>query len=173
MTLKIDIKSDIRAVERHLFDTQKRKLPSAISGALNKTNTGIITDGVRAVSDETGITPQRRLRRRIVSPRALRATRRRLKAAGLILFDYVPEIYLVPEGVKARRAAQGRNKFLARMPQGHLGLFRRKTDKRLPIKEFLVDISSRVVPEMKEVVNHAGKTRWPKEFRRAMARVLR
>ena len=172
MSLKINVKADIRGFRMDLKRLKRNVVPEAAAVALNRTNRGVRTDGVRAISHQTGI-QQKRVRRRLFIPKKFLAHKGNLSTGGLSLFNYVPEIWELPAGIKVRRARQGPNKFLAKMPTGHVGFYRRKRNRRLPIGEYLIDIGLRVARIMDEVISRAAVVRWPVEFDRAMKRRLR
>lgn len=170
----LNVRTDLKAVERDLNRVQKQVVPKLAAQALNRTNRGIRTDIVRALSGGLNIKPAKRVRRRILIPkgRDFVATAQRLRAGGLFLFQYVPEIYTL-KGARAKKQAQGPNRFLADMPNGHLGLFRRKSKSRLPISEFLVDLSPRAESIIDQLIQTKGAERWKKEADRLLIRALK
>jgi hypothetical protein len=171
VTATLSVRGDIRAVLRDLKHLERTVVPRATATALNRTNERVRTQIVKGLSGSLGIL-QKRVRRRVILPRALRATRHKLTASGLTLFTFVPEIYRL-RTVEARREAQGPNRFIATMPSGHVGLFRRRGPTRLPIQEILIDLSARTAREAAAVVNTQGRGLFRTEFARALRRHLR
>lgn len=177
----IRVQADVRAVERDLKLIARDLVPTAAAQGLNRTNKGLRTDIVRAIASHFGIRPLKRVRRRVAIPRKPEfvAGKGRLRAAGLILFAYLPEIYLVGGGVRARRAAQGPNRFVmtttdkAGTGKPHVGLFERKGTKRLPVREILRNITPEARQITDKVLETRGADRWRQEFHAALANQLR
>lgn len=174
MTFGIDVRADLREVRRDLRRLRDEDVPRAAATALNRTNRRVRTAVVRKLAGDLGVRPQRRIRRRVLIPRGagFRATRRHLVAGGLVLLAFVPEIWTIPSGARARRAAQGANKFIATMPSGHTGLFRRRGNRRLPIAEYLLDLSVRARTTVDRVLESDGARFFRAEFERAGRRII-
>lgn len=175
--MKLDVKQDVRAVVRDLNKVQDDIVPKATATALNRTNRGVRTDVVRALAATMPNATQKRVRRRVLIPKGqpeFIATKRRLRAGGLILFRWFPEIYTIPKGKKAAKNAEGTNKFVQEMPgKGHRGLFRRSGSKRYPIKEFMVDLSFRASAETDRVLETKGAARFKKALEGQLKRHLK
>jgi len=80
-----EIRGVLRGVKR--LETGSRRLVASI---LNRQRTQSRTRITRAVQSATGISPQRRIRRRILLPRAGRARPDSLDAGALMLLKYTP-----------------------------------------------------------------------------------
>ena len=176
----IRVSADVRAVQRDLRHVAVELVPSAAAQALNRTNKGLRTDITRAIASHYGIKPIKRVRRRVVIPRTpqFTASKRNLHAGGLLLFAFLPE-YWTAGGKRGARAAQGPNKFVATMPNGYTGLWRRKPGRsrystgNLKIRERLIDITPQARRLCDDVLETRGGVRWVKEFDRALGNQLR
>lgn len=172
--LKLDVRGDFKAVTKDLDRVHRNLVPKAMSQALNRTNKGVVTDVVRALSRDLGI-QQKKIRRRVKIPKspAFFSTPARLRAGGVVLLRWVPEIWTIGGGKRAQRAAQGPNRFVATMDSGHVGLFQRTSEKSLHIREFMVDLSARALSTADRVIETTGADRWKKQAELAVARILR
>jgi len=175
----IDVKGDVKRITRDLKRVQRKIVPKAAAKALNRTNRGIKTDATKALSSELNIKPQKRVRRRLLLPRGLRATPKRLVTGGLRLFRFVPAVWLVGKGKRALKSSTGPNRFIAEMESGHVGLFSRKPGSKhrkvggvwqpeLKITQIIENVERRAVEIHNRVVAKAGRVRWPREFQAAI-----
>lgn len=140
MARDVDIQIDPRQLER-LRKTLRaipRGLPKVVTRAINRTASRARTKIVRAVAAGSGLM-QKDIRR---ATRLRRATYTRWIATLRIFRKRVP---LISQGARqiasgvSYRGPEGRSvaaqAFIATMPSGHTGVFRREGSSRLPIRE--------------------------------------
>lgn len=172
--IELNIKADVREVERDLVRVERHIATKAAAQALNRTNRSVRARVAKDVAGAFGIKPLKRIRRRIFIPKkpGWTANKNSLSAGGRVLMKYVPEIWTIGRSPAAARRAQGPNRFAQTMDSGHLGLFRRKGGGRLPIAEYLVDVQVRADSIARLVVGTFGADRWVIEFDRAFKRAI-
>lgn len=135
--MQINIKADVDATLRTLRADRAKVLQAAVR-SLNRTADQVRGTGVKSIAAAMGI-KQKTVRDGLRVIRARRSTLTSIvvatgKAIGLIHF----RARQTRAGVMAtvggkRRLFKGA--FISTMPGGHIGVFRRRTDKRLPIRE--------------------------------------
>lgn len=146
MAATITVKTDFNALQRKLQQSVKR-YPRAASAGINRAAQGAYTLSVREVQADIGASAQKTIRRNITLKRASVDK----PAANLIAFsskrDRIPiyEMKPTPRTVTKRRPPGGvrygaakkliPGSFIARMRSGKIGVFKRTTEKRLPIDE--------------------------------------
>ena len=121
-----------------------RQARVALRRAINKTLGWTRTQGTRAIAQEHGLPLKvlRSRRRIVVSPA------RGDSLFGVAWFDLAPvkAVYFgTPRQMSTGAKVGGRTfdgAFVAHMPSGHLGVFKREGSSRLPIKEQTVSIRS-------------------------------
>jgi len=159
----------LRAIERELA-AAPGAMPKVMSRAVNKVATAARTEIVRGVAQETALT-QKDARK---SVGLTRATYRRWAATIRVGGRRIPLIrfkarqtrkgvtYQVPGGGGGRSAAAGA--FIATMPGGRRGVFRRQGAPRLPIYELFG-------PSLQGVVEGVDRLAW-RTLRRTLDRRL-
>lgn len=108
----------------------RRIVPAAASAALNRANTRARAVLIRGAQRELGLANQKTLRRQIRIPRNLRATPRRLRAAG-VYGVLVPAAlgfsgdrrYFADSGKPVPYGSGESDPFFATMASGHRGIF--------------------------------------------------
>lgn len=130
--MQINVSSDLKSVSKYLNDTKKRQIPKAASRALNRTvdqtKTQVVRDLVKVVGEESGL-GSAGLRKAIATNRS---TVSKLYAELIPSGRAIPLIKYKSRQVKAgvSHNAWGRRQvatsaFIARMPSGHKGVYRR------------------------------------------------
>lgn len=149
MSLAIDVKSDIKSLIKKLNKFERQVIPLATVSALNKTATQARTAVVREIAKEKGV-QVKLIRGRV---RLFRANRRnqvallKINAHGFRAVDLG-----VPRQTKTGTRVKKHNfpgAFIATMPRGHTGVFKRKGRSRLPITEKRISL----LPEAHEIAN--------------------
>lgn len=166
--MQINIKADVDATLRALSD-QKAAVVKATTRALNRTADQVRTVAVKRIAGELGI-KQKIVRDGI---RVIRAKSRTLTAIVVATGRPLGLIHF-----RARQTAAGvvvtlggkrklyKGAFIGVMPGGHRGVFRRSTDKRLPIRE-LWGLSIPGTMGQKHIYSALERTvsiRWPINF---------
>lgn len=161
----ITVRGDIKAITRDLNHLQRRVVPAATLSAINKTGAKIRTQVVRQVAADSRV-PQKFVRRRI---RLLRANRRQHSPTAVIDVWSMPilawklgKTRRYPGGIKARQF-RFPNAFVARMRSGHIGIFKRKGEKHLPIKEQTVSLIN-AQRTAEHLVQRIGLREFPRIF---------
>lgn len=173
--MQINVAADTRAIERDLVKVHRKLVPKAASQGLNKANKFVRGALIKALATKYQIKPQKRLKRRIFIPkrRGFVARPSDLRAGGLFLMVHLPEIWTLGKSKKAQGAALGPNKFVATTKKGHRGLFRRSEGGRLPITEYMLDVSSDAARLADTLIETQGADRWRREFIAALRNQLR
>lgn len=139
-----NVRRDIKAVTRYLDKTQRKVVPAATVSALNKTAKNAQTDTVRALAAKYRV-PQKLLRGvrgKGARVRTIKANRRTLTAwisakVQAIKAARVGKPRQTKTGAKAGQHTYPGG-FVATMPSGHTGIFKRKGGSRLPIAEQVI-----------------------------------
>lgn len=133
----IDTTFDDREVRKMLKDLG-RKMPRVAAKTLNKGAVSVRSVAVKEIAGATGI-KQKAIR---TNTYIQRATRSRLVSAVVAKGKAIPLIHSgarqTKKGVTAKTGRGRRlykSAFITTMPSGHKGVFRRKSRKRLPIRE--------------------------------------
>lgn len=175
----LDVKADIKKVERQLDATKRKHIPKATSRAINKAITKTRTEARRDVAKQMNI-PQKRIKDSFslkkASPTQLIATLfGRGNPIKLIYFNGTRQF---KKGVKSaaygvKRLYEGT--FIATVGAGHKGVFRRKGDDRLPIKELYGPSVPKAMSEqtIQDKMDKVAKPTFLKEFKRQLDRVLK
>jgi hypothetical protein len=137
--MKLDVKADIRAIQRDLKAIAPLVQKSTVR-ALSRTVQHVQSQSVKNIANAVSV-PQKVIRQRSkiskASPWQLSAT------LSMNLFP-IPIIKLKPKqtkrGVTVARHAYP-SAFIAPMPSGHMGVFQRLGKKRLPIQEIKLTIN--------------------------------
>ena len=130
--------------------TQKHMVPAQVS-AINKTLTSVQSNVRRSVAKSFGVRAKD-IRFRITLPRKYKASRNKLRGNVAGFFQPLKASKFgtprqTKTGATVRGSGGGRRKFpgafVARMPSGHTGVYKRRGQKRLPIVEQTVDLMPR------------------------------
>ena len=146
-TIRVDI-SGIDGVHGAL-DAYPRQARWALRSSINKTLGWVRTHGLRAISQEHDV-PLKVLRSKTIRSRRRVALRPATSAdlSGIAWFGLAPinASYLgTPRQTMAGAHVRGHNfpgAFVSTMPSGHLGIFKRKSKSRLPLKEQTVSLAT-------------------------------
>lgn len=177
MVLSISVRSDIRRAMRDL-DAKPEVLRKASMRALNKVSQRVKTQAVRALAKRMGV-PAKRVRADIdikkASPHRLAASVAGTgKSIKLIHF----RARQLKKGVAASPWGE-RHKFpgtfIASMPTGHRGVYRRKDKARLPIKELYGPgvPKEMATEEIKKVMDETVKEKFVSLLRHEISRLTR
>ena len=182
-TIRVTGGKSMKRVIKDVNRVNKKIVPAARVSALNKVAAKIRTASYRDAAKSIGI-PQRVLRgsrvKRIPARVILRRANRRREAALLTALT------LPVAAAKAGNAKQGRKgarvgrhhqfggSFVATMPSGHRGIFRRKPGVgRLPINEVTIPLSPMLERAIEKNLKAMGQREWPRIFERELAFRLR
>lgn len=133
--MQLSVKGDLKHFYKSLNELERKAVKPAANSAINKTLSKLRTEVVRDVAGELQL-PQKLIRGRLIMQRSnFRTLRGRLVAL-------TADMRLAKIG-KPKQLKQGarvgkhfvKSGFVAKMPSGHEGVFKRKGKKRLPIKE--------------------------------------
>lgn len=138
----INVDSNYKEVASLLSEVGEKVLTQARVSATNKAVTQTRTQIRRDVTRDTGV-PAGFLNKRFHTYRATyRKPEARMFIGTMPFSAYKLGIRELKRGGVSIRGAGGRetvgSAFVAKMPSGHTGVFKRKTSKRLPIKELKV-----------------------------------
>lgn len=121
-----------------LNELQREAAPSAMARAMNRTGTTVRTGAVRTIAKRMGLKAGD-VRKGVTFIKASRTNLRVIiRASGRPLPLYAFQARQTKRGVSARAYGQRRTypgTFIARMPNGKIGVFVRKRSSRLPIKQ--------------------------------------
>jgi hypothetical protein len=135
--MRIEVKADVAQALRANRNKQRAVNRAAVR-ALNRTADQVRSAGAKSIAQELGL-KQKTVRERL---RVIRARRGDLRSVVVATGEQLGLIHF-----KARQVAAGvtvmlrgkrelkKGAFIATMPGGHRGVFRRRTRKRLPIRE--------------------------------------
>lgn len=166
--MQITVKADVNATLRALKDKRGRVLQAAVR-SLNRTADQVRSAGVKSISAELGI-KQKTVRDGLRVVRARRATLTSIvigtgKQIGLINFrarQTKAGVVVILGGKK--KLFKGA--FIGIMPGGHRGVFRRRTSRRLPIREMWgPGIPGTMAQDhIYKALENIARTRWPINF---------
>ena len=153
-TNRLDITVNPRQLKRvrAMLAAVPNGMGRVMSRAINRTATGARSQAVKAIAAESGL-QQKTIRQKVT---ILRANMRHWAATIRIRDTRVPMITLgakqTKRGVTVRDKAGGGRRliasaFIATMPSGHTGVFKRRGAKRLPIAEQMTDSLARYFEE--------------------------
>ena len=141
---RANVRGDMKEITKHLDKTQRRIIPLATASALNKTAAQINTKARSIVAKDIGVA-QKHINRKF---KVFKANRRNWSVKNWIGTQVkipVSKVFKDPKKqinyTKKKNLTGGKTPFIARMKSGHSGPFYRKGEKRLPIKEAMIDIS--------------------------------
>ena len=148
---------DLNASKQHSITASVR--------ALNKTALWLRTQATRQISSEKRL-PQKLIRERL---RVLKASKRDLKARVLANFMGI-KAAKVGTPRQTRRGAKVKSyefqgAFVATMPGGHTGIFKRKGKTRLPIRELYVPLEPESLKAIESFLDSRIKQRFETIFR--------
>lgn len=142
----LKVSTDHAALSRKL-QQNLRRYPRAAAAGINRAAAGALTVSVREIQADVGASSQKSIRKAMTLHRATgekpvaRLIAKSAKNERIPIYEMKPR----PRAVTRRRPAGGvrygkENKlipssFIARMPSGHIGVFKRKSAKQLPIAE--------------------------------------
>jgi len=180
-SFQVDITALTKDLTKDMKRFQKEAIPKAEGMALNKVMTAVKGRATKSISAATHI-KQKLIRARIG------IFKRRGQKKVSILTHPLPIVLLKPKGrlpKKVSRASFAGRKFghafAATMDSGHTGVFERKGTSRrrkppkysgLPIKEVTIPIKHQAEPILRKVADRVTRERFPKEFDRAMSRII-
>lgn len=167
LNLTADIDKVTRELQRDLTTIQREVLPKALAATYPKVAAKIRTQGVREVSKAA------KVKAKLVRPRFKGYFRKEQGGYKVRVFGTpVPAIILGPPGKAPRQTRKGvrvgshtfPDAFVSTMKSGHVGVFARKTNKRLPINEQRVELWPHVKATMPGVVARVFPAEFPKEL---------
>ncbi len=156
-------KKDIKLVEKQI-------MALAVPAALNKTAGKANTLTKRGIAGQLGIA-QKHFKHRV---RFFRASKRKWVVKGWAGFKTKIPVSKIMTDAKGKRYAttklgiDSNRLFVAKMPQGHAGIYYRKTKKRFPIQEVQIDISEPVKQHLPRNYKEKFKTEFRKLFAHEM-----
>lgn len=169
--LNMDIRADIRGIERMLGNLAREVLPKAATRAVNKTLRPVQSTAVKAIAKDLGV-KQKFVRK---ATRVKRANFSNLNGFVEATGKRLPIIQIDPRakqnasGVSYK--SQGQRKqiphaFLVRTKSGHEGVFKRVGNPRLPISELRGPSIPKVFLEnvIIKAMDNTANVRWLKNF---------
>ena len=173
--MKIQVKSDLRAVERELNQLQRRVIPKSARQGLNKTITSVNSRAVKTIAAQTGL-KQKTVRKQLKITRAGARLATDITARGRPIPILQLHARRTKHGVTYRGEGGKRIYIAGGFPIRKYGgnYYRRLGRPRFPIEKLVVPgvpenfVRENVTAAMKAV----ARTRWPIEFDRAMNRNL-
>jgi len=166
----LNVKGDYDAILRDLDEVERRLAPAAAAAALNIAVRRVRTASRREIAAVKRITPQKLVGERL---KLVRAKAGRLVAFLHALILPIPAARL---GTPRQGPAGSRVKshffpgaFVARMPSGNIGIFKRRGRPRLPIKEQSISLEPEASAIVARHVRSTGAKEWRIEFEREMA----
>lgn len=177
--IELDIKADIKQVERHLTRTQRKHIPKATVRGLNRAITKVRTETRRDLSKRMGL-PQKRIKDSFIlskaAPTRLSATL--LGVGRPIRLIHFKGTRQTRQGVKSsaygvRRLYHGT--FITAVGRGgHRGVFKRVGKARLPIRELYGPGVPQSMSEeaVERNMHKTGRLTFVKEFIRQLKRKL-
>jgi hypothetical protein len=159
------ITETIAATESHLITAAYR--------ALNKTALWLKTQSVREISSQKRI-QQKLIRERLRIVKANRNSLKSLVIASLygIKASKLGRMHQTSKGAKAGNY-EFSGAFIAKMPMGHIGIYKRKTKRRLPIKELTVPLEPVASNIIKAFVDTDAAKKFNEYFRHELKFILR
>ena len=144
----VDITADGFNQLKNFLGATESQIKKASVRALNKTALWLKGKSVKALSEQSGV-QQKHLRKRL---QVIKANSRSLKAFVLantmgVKASRLGKMKQTAQGVRVGKHSFD-GAFIAKMPTGHTGVFKRKTKQRLPIKEMFVPLDSGVITDL-------------------------
>lgn len=173
MTVAVRVRVNDRAMRRDLRRVRGSIVPRVTARALNRAARSTRTQATREIGREF------RIKAKLIRDRIAlgRAVFRDLTARIFAIIAPLPMILLNPRqtrsGVSARGGHQVPGGFIARMPSGHRGVFKRQSRRRLPIVEQKIDITERAIQIFEKLIHGFTRAKFIEEFERDLARRLR
>lgn len=161
MPVGVKVTGDLKRYRRALSEVQRREIPGAARPAINRTARSLRTRIARRVAAEAGVSVS------VVRNRIQITTAKGRELAALLRTRFwpVPVIRLgareTRTGVTVRGIGKLAGRFIATMPSGHTGVFRRRGRERLPITEEKV----RLQPGASAAADDEVRTKGPEIFR--------
>lgn len=173
MNIQLDFEKDLKRVERELGRAHRKIVAPAASSALNRTAREARTNSARELMGSVGKALGLSVSGFKKTIKLKRARVRNLIAALVVSGSALPLARFgarkTAKGVSAapwgkRRVHKGA--FIAKMPSGRRGVFKRTSKNRLPIKELWGPSIPRVFLEgdVQRSLKHTINTNWPKNF---------
>lgn len=184
--MNVRITPDTREVERKTRKL-RRRTPVATAQELNTQRNQSRTRITRTLSKLLGVTPQKRIRQRVLLPRGGKANKDKLRALALLLVDSIPARWFYRRGklnapltfngpAGAILLPPGVSKiFPGSSVRGGQDVFRRKGPSRLPIATAQTDVSAAGYSVRAAVLVELARewpARWEKRMRREIARAF-
>jgi len=183
MPIELDVRLDVREVERMLGGIGRRVVPKATRSTLNKAARSVQAEAVRLIAKDVGVT-QKTIREHLLLKRATLRTlyssietkpgQRRISVTRLKPRQTRKGVTYRTQG--KRRLIPGA--FIATMPQGGRIVVKRKGRQRLPIIKLRtvtitrVFIKQAIKRAMHKVADERWSKVWPNEVRYFMRREL-
>lgn len=172
-SLQIDVSGNIQELKRYLNAT-KQQVEVAARHALNKTAMWVRTRAVREISAQKNI-PQKIVRERL---QLSKATRKQLEASlwigsgrTRVRASRIGKIRQTKVGAVVRgHVFEGA--FVAVMPSGDEGIYKRKTKARLPIKELKISLYRPSLEAIDRIIEQRVMERFEVLFERELNYVM-
>jgi hypothetical protein len=182
MALTLKVSTDQAGLERKLEEKILKRAPRAAAAGINRAAQGAFTLSVREIQKDIGATAQKSIRRNLSLSKASAAKPEARLTALSSKKERVPiyEIAPKPRSVTRRRPPGGvtygpqskliPGSFIARMQSGHIGVFQRIRDKRLPVRELFGPSVALVFSRRKirSKIQEFLKEKVPQEIARAL-----
>lgn len=171
--MRIDVRGDLRDLERHLSETQRKVIPKAAVMALNKTMAKVKTQAVRGTAKQLKIR-SKNVNQRIKFKGRLRANKFSMEAVLLVKGAMINAVDLgtVQSVRRSRHLKVGRHKFdgafLAPMPSGKWLAVKRKGEARKPLQQVGISVLPAAGQQADKAMNTVGEQSWPVELERAI-----
>ncbi|MDG7052494.1 MAG: phage tail protein [Wolbachia endosymbiont of Alcedoecus sp.] len=166
MRINIEVTGSIEKVMQSI-DAERKKTETATIRALNKTAQWLRSEGIKRVSKERKI-PRKALKNKII---ILKANKKRLWCRVRLISDWIGVVKLGSIKQTARGAKVGstlyEGAFIAVMKNGHVGIFRRRCMKSLPIDE--EKVKSHADEIIKELAENKVEEMFEKYFYQQMS----
>lgn len=169
MTVVFDVKADTKAMAKDLRKVRRSIQRKAVTTAINRTAARVQVQSRRELASSLNV-PQKPLRARMKRTKATwtKPIARLYALSARLLLASIGK----PRQTKAGAGA-GRHRvagaFVAKMPSGHLGVFKRRGGRRLPIREQGLELS----PITERVVGRLMSAFAPPIFRKEFDREMR
>jgi hypothetical protein len=166
----IEVNDNINKIIQNV-DATKAKVELATIRALNKTVLWIKSQAIREISKEKQI-QQKLIRKRLKVIKTNKSSIRALVTVGLywIRAARLGSMRQMKTGAKAGKH-EFKGAFIATMPRGYTGIFRRKESTALPIEEVSVDPNAAII--VKKLINDEVEKVFEKFFQRELNYILK
>jgi len=182
MAVQFKISADTAALGRKLEDRFIKRGPRAAVAGINRVARSAMTLAVREIQADVGTSSQKTIRRNLSVKPANGANPEAMLIARSAKKERIPifEIRPNPRSVTKRRppggvryGANGKlipGSFIAQMKSGHIGVYKRIDDKRIPIAEKFGPSVARVFSRKKILakISEFIRAKLPEEINRAM-----